>query len=359
MSDRTSDSTLTGDVSVGRRIRVLLVDDHAIVRQGTKFFIEQDPEITVVGEAEAPGEALKLAKELDPDVILLDIRLKGGSGIDVARSLQKEGSRARVLVVSAYDFTPYIDALTKAGVRGYVLKDVEQDELVLAIRQVERGEGVLPGPVAANVLDTVSRGKAEPLRQAEDLTVREIEVLELLAQDYRNQDISGRLGISVRTVEAHVANILGKLLRRTFPEVKTLVLTAYDYVQYMKAMARAGAKGYLLKDSNGVDLVRAIHDVYEGRAALPPDVGAKLLDMLADERRTDGDTRLSDLTVREMEILEFVQQSATDREIAERLGLSTKTVNTHVSHILLKLGEPNRSMAVRKAVEVGMLAGLD
>ena len=127
----------------------------------------------------------------------------------------------------------------------------------------------------------------------------------------------------------------------------------------MKAMARAGVKGYLLKDSSGSDLVRAIHDVYEGRAALPPEVGAKIIDLLADERRASGSSPVGDLTVREMEILELIQHGATDREVAAQLGLSTKTVNTHVSHILLKLAEPNRGMAVARAVEQGLLRPLD
>ena len=192
-------------------IRVLLVDDHALIREGTRTFLDKDPLIEVVGEAETAEDAIRLATELTPDVILLDVRLRGGSGIDVARALHRQGSTAKVLVVSAYDFGPYIDALTKAGVKGYMLKDVKQEELVNAVHQVYQGKGVLPGPVAATVLETLTRERKETPKQPERLTVREVDVLELLMQGYRNQDIGGRLDISTRTVETHVANILGKL----------------------------------------------------------------------------------------------------------------------------------------------------
>jgi DNA-binding NarL/FixJ family response regulator len=193
------------------KIRVLLVEDHALVREGTKMLIERDASIEVVGEAEDRDQALELVDRLCPDVVLLDIRLRSGSGIEVARALQRMRHPTRVLVLSAYDFDQYVAALVRAGVRGYVLKDLPAEDLIRAIHDVHEGKGVLPGSIAATVIDDLSRDTRQAGRPPDDLTIREIEVIELLAQAYSNQRIADRLGISVRTVEAHVTSILGKL----------------------------------------------------------------------------------------------------------------------------------------------------
>jgi DNA-binding NarL/FixJ family response regulator len=198
-------------MSTQQNIRVLLVEDHALVRVGTKALLEADAAIKVVGEAETAEEALRLAEELAPDVVLLDIRLKSGSGIDVARALMRKGSQARVLVLTAHDFEQYVDALARAGVRGYILKDTPPEQLIKAVHDVHEGHGVLPGRIAASVLDSLSRERKESQRIPDDLTIREIELLELLYQGGRNQEIADRLGISLRTAESHVANILSKL----------------------------------------------------------------------------------------------------------------------------------------------------
>ncbi len=198
-------------MNIQHQIRVLLVEDHALVRVGTKALLEADPEIKVVGEAETAEDALRLAEELGPDVILLDIRLKSGNGIDVARALLRKGSPARVLVLTAHDFEQYVDALARAGVRGYILKDTPPDQLIKAVHEVHEGHGVLPGRIAASVLDSLTRERRDAQRTPDDLTIREIEVLELLCQGRRNQEIAERLGISQRTAESHVANILSKL----------------------------------------------------------------------------------------------------------------------------------------------------
>lgn len=215
----------------GGTVRVVLVDDHQMFREGTKYLLTQDPSIQVIGEAETVQEAIAVIAETRPDVAVVDIRLKGGSGIDLVKALRKE-----------------------------------------------------------------------------------------------------------------------------HPEVKCLALTAFDYDQYVKAMVKAGARGYLLKDAPGEELLKAIHTVHEGKAALPDLMSARVIDFLADQPKEEASTPpLRDLTARELEILEMIQQGATDRAIAEHFDLSVKTVNTHVGHILLKLGEPSRAQAVAKAIELGLL----
>jgi len=178
----------------------------------------------VVGEAETAEEALRLTDELAPDVVILDIRLKNGSGIDVARALMRKGSTARVLVLTAHDFEQYVDALARAGVRGYLLKDTPPEQLIKAVHDVYEGHGVLPGRIAASVLDSLSRERRDSPRTPDDLTIREIEVLELLYQGRRNQEIAERLGISQRTAESHVANIFSKLGATTRAEAVRIAI---------------------------------------------------------------------------------------------------------------------------------------
>ena len=213
------------------RVRILLADDHTVVRQGLRKVLEERPEWEVVAEAGDGREAVRQAEQHKPDVAILDVAMPLLNGIETTRQIGKRSPATRVLV------------------------------------------------------------------------------------------------LTMHADEAYVTQIL-----------------------------QAGAVGYLLKDSPGEELVKAIHTIHEGKAALPELMGARVMDLLAEQSREE--TSLSPankLTARELEILELIQQGATDRVIADRLGLSVKTVNTHVGHILLKLGEPNRAMAVQKAVTLGLL----
>ena len=213
-------------------IRVVLVEDHTLVRHATKALLSREPSLEVVGEADSAATALQLIAEVEPDVAVVDIRLKGSSGIDLA-----------------------------------------------------------------------------------------------------------------------------KAIKRDHPGTKVLVLTAYGFDQYLKAMVKAGAKGYLLKESSAAELLRAIREVHEGGTVLPTDLEARLADIPADHRPLDDPRPLGKLTMRELEVLELLQ-ALSSREIAQRLGLSRKTVNTHVGHILCKLGQPSRAKAVARALEGRVLASL-
>jgi len=209
----------------------MLVEDHTLVRQATRTLLEQQPSLQVVGEADDMAGALALIPRVRPDVVIIDIRLRGSSGIDLARAV----------------------------------------------------------------------GHA-------------------------------------------------------YPEIKIIALTAFGFDQYVRAMLRVGAKGYMLKDASGEELVRAVHEVWEGRSALSPEIGTRLIAMVAQEEqpRCPGITR--GLTLREVEVLELFELALNRREIARRLGVSPKTVNTHVGHILSKFGQTRISAAVGEAVAAGILA---
>lgn len=193
-------------------IRVVLADDHAVVRKGIREFLEEEGDIEVVGEAADGQEALALAVEHSPDVAVLDIQMPHMNGIEVTRRIKAERPDVRVLVLTAYDDDPYIFAALQAGAGGYVLKSAPPGELIRAVRAVHRGESALDPAVTAKVMKQVASGKPPGAADVvEGLSEREIEVLRLAARGLTNKAIGQELDISDRTVQGHLANIFDKL----------------------------------------------------------------------------------------------------------------------------------------------------
>ena len=193
-------------------IRVVLADDHAVVRKGIREFLEAEEDIQVVAEAADGAEAVALVAEHQPNVAVLDIQMPVMTGIEATRQIKAEHPDIRVLVLTAYDDDPYIFALLQAGASGYVLKTADSGELVHAVRAVHRGESALDPAVAQKVVQQLTSGR--PLgaqASVEALTDREVEVLRLVARGLTNRAIGQELGISDRTVQGHLANIYGKL----------------------------------------------------------------------------------------------------------------------------------------------------
>ena len=211
----------------GKPIRVVLADDHAVVRKGIREFLEQEGDIVVVAEAVDGVQAVSLVVEHRPDVAVLDIQMPGMSGIEATRQIKAQSPGVRVLVLTAYDDDPYIFALLHAGANGYILKTADSAELVRALRAVHRGESALDSAVTHKVVQQLTTGQPLAQRlegdagrtgtgsgggaQAEALTEREVEVLGLAAKGLTNKGIGHTLGISDRTVQGHLANIYGKL----------------------------------------------------------------------------------------------------------------------------------------------------
>lgn len=194
-------------------IRVFLVDDHTVLRQGLHFILDDVEDMKVVGEASTGEEALAHIPLADPDVVLLDIHLPDMSGVDVTRALKARGVRAHVIILTVSDrHRDLVDAL-RAGARGYLLKSCSADELIHAIRQVMLGGAVLPPHLTLQALLA-----AEKADGTADFTPRELDVLRLLAQGLGNKEIAARLGLSENTVKTHVRNILSKLHARSRAE---------------------------------------------------------------------------------------------------------------------------------------------
>lgn len=200
-------------------IRILLVDDQSLLRRGLAGLLNRNSDMQVVGEADNGEEALRLVESLDPDVILMDVRMPLMDGVAATRELVKRGARAGVIILTTFDDDQYIYEGIAAGARGYLLKDAEYDELSQAIRVVAKGEALLQPQVTLRVLKEFGRlaGQAPvkaPRPQAalsEPLTDREQEVLQLLASGASNQDIASKLYIGLGTVKHHVRAIFSKV----------------------------------------------------------------------------------------------------------------------------------------------------
>jgi len=191
-------------------IRVLIADDHAIVRKGIRALLDTEPDITVVGEARNGGEAIAQCQELHPDVVLMDLVMPEVDGIAAIRHITARQPQASILVLTSFAADDKLLPAIRAGALGYLLKDSGPDELVQAIHQVYRGESSLHPLVARKLLQELSN-PVERIPISDPLTDREVQVLCLVAQGQSNQEIANELTISEATVRTHVSNILGKL----------------------------------------------------------------------------------------------------------------------------------------------------
>ena len=196
-----------------KKIRIVIADDHAVVREGTRLLLEREQDMEVVGEASDGEQAVNLIRKHIPDVAVLDISMPKISGIEVTKRIKPELPSIAILILTAYDNDEYIFAVLEAGAAGYLLKDVPGREIVSAIRSVYSGESVLHPSVASKVIRRAVIGsmKSSHDKQEIELSEREIEVLRLAAKGFNNKDIAENLSISVRTVQGHMNSIFHKL----------------------------------------------------------------------------------------------------------------------------------------------------
>ena len=208
-------------------IRVLVADDQALVRSGFRLILEAREDIEVVGEAENGAKAVELALRLDPDVILMDVRMPGVDGVEATRRLTEAGSRARVVILTTFDLDEYVHDAIRAGASGFLLKDVQPAQLVDAVRVVADGEALLAPTVTRRLLDRFARTLPDekPPPALETLTARELEILRLVAGGLSNAEIADQLVVTEATVKTHVSSVLRKLQLRDRVQA---VVVAYD-----------------------------------------------------------------------------------------------------------------------------------
>ncbi|HEY1350768.1 MAG TPA: response regulator transcription factor [Ktedonobacteraceae bacterium] len=192
-------------------ISVLITDDHALVRHGIRDFLELQADLSVVGEADSGEAAVRIAGELAPDVVLIDLVMPGIGGVEATRQVKQVSPHSQIIVLTSYHEDEYIFPALRAGALSYILKDIGPEELAETVRRAARGESVLHPRVAARVVQEVRGARNDTPNLFTDLSDRELEVLRLIADGLANAEIARRLVISEKTVKGHVSNILGKL----------------------------------------------------------------------------------------------------------------------------------------------------
>jgi two-component system response regulator NreC len=204
-----------------KRIRILLADDHAVVRQGFKMILGAEADMEIVGEAGTGREAIELAESLKPDVVVMDVAMPEMNGIEATRRVATSVPHARVIALSMHKDSVYVREVLRAGARGYLLKDSGANDLVTAVRAVAKGEGYLSPAVSDAVLDDYRKHVSNPI---DLLSSREREVLQMLAEGKTNKEIASILNLSVYTVDAHRGRIMEKLNLHSINELVRFAL---------------------------------------------------------------------------------------------------------------------------------------
>jgi DNA-binding NarL/FixJ family response regulator len=197
-----------------QKIKVLLADDHTVVRQGLKALLGAEPDIEIVGEAENGRQSIQLARELQPDVIVMDIAMPALNGLEATRQITHALPKTKVIILSSYSDDEYVHQLTEAGAAGYLVKQTAANELLKAIREAQRGNAYFSPAIAKRLRDqcrdALSTGRSVK-RRSDYLTTREAEVLQLIAEGHANKQIAAELCISIKTVEKHRQQVMNKL----------------------------------------------------------------------------------------------------------------------------------------------------
>lgn len=194
------------------KIRILLVDDHTLLRDGIRAILEKDPATEVVGECENGRMGVERARQLQPDIVLMDIAMPQLNGLEATAQILQSNPKTKVIILSMYDYESYIRQALAAGAAGYILKDASSQELLDAIHCVQQGEAVLSPAITRLVIEDYLRwGEVKPVETDNGLTPREREVLQLIAEGYTNKEIAEILCIAMKTVQAHRANLMEKL----------------------------------------------------------------------------------------------------------------------------------------------------
>lgn len=196
---------------MSERISILIVDDHGVVRQGVRAFLEAQPGLAIAGEADSGEQAIQLAQELIPDVVLMDLALPGIDGVEATRQIKRVSPRSQVIVLTSYYEDEHVFPALRAGAISYTLKDIRPGELVEMVRKAAEGESVLHPRVASRLIQEVRQAKRTVPPAFAELTERELEVLRMIAEGHANAVIAERLVLSEKTVKGHVSNILSKL----------------------------------------------------------------------------------------------------------------------------------------------------
>ena len=199
-------------------LKILLVEDHAIVRQGLRLILEQEQDIKVVGEAQDSEEAYRMAKELHPDIVVMDIALPGASGVEATRRIKEELPQVHIVALTVHSEDEYILAMLRAGAEGYLVKDSIAAELVHAVRAVSQGQSILCPAAASKLIEEITHRYSPAVHANDALSKREEQILQLMATGATSKEIGERLHLSAKTVDNYRSSIMDKLHARNKTE---------------------------------------------------------------------------------------------------------------------------------------------
>jgi DNA-binding NarL/FixJ family response regulator len=314
----------------------VIADDHPMYRYGLNAALGNQPGLELVGEAADGLELLRVVHDTRPDVVITDLTMPRLGGAEAAARLLADAPDLAVLILTMHSDDESLFAAMRAGARGYLLKGSDRAELAAAVHAVARGEAVYGPGVAQRIIDFFA-GRPEQLasRAFPELTERERDVMDLLAQGSTNSGIAARLLADA-------------------PDLAVLILTMHSDDESLFAAMRAGARGYLLKGSDRAELTAAVHAVARGEAVYGPGVAQRIIDFFAGGPKQHASPAFPELTGREREVLDLLAQGSTNRGIADRLGIAEKTVRNHLSSVFVKLQVSDRTAAALKARQRGL-----
>jgi len=353
-------------MSPGETRRVVVIDDHPLLRKGLQQLADLSPNVEIVGECDSGEQGLKLVEELRPDLVLLDLGIPGMGGLGTLQALKELSPAPWVVVLTVSDAQEDIVAALRRGADGYLLKDMDPEELLNRIGELEHGERIF-SPTIIERLGEALQAPVHTLVVIDDhpLLRKGLKQLVDLCPDIEiigeaNNGVQGlrmveelRPGLVVLDLNMPGMSGLDALdgLKRLNPAPKVMILTVSDAEEDVIASIRAGADGYILKDTDPEEILSKLHDLARGRLVISPAVAECLALALRDHPKKVIESRApDDLTEREREILGHLRSGESNKLIARNLNIAETTVKVHIKHLLKKLGLKSRVEAAVWAV---------
>lgn len=345
--------------------RIVIIDDHPLLRKGLQQLSTLHPEVEVIGESDNGEDGLMVVKALKPDLVLLDLNMPGMTGLETLKQLKQLEPRPKVVILTVSDAQEDILTLLRAGANGYLLKDMDPEELLQCISEAENDDLILSPAIAQQLRESSSTGAQtiviiddhpllrKGLQQLAGLS-KDIEILGEADNGKQGLIMVNELKPDLVLLDLNMPGMNGletlRALKLSDPTTKVAILTVSDSQEDVVSAMREGADGYLLKDMDPEELLIKLHELAEGHLVMSPNIAENLALALRSENLKDNASATIQLTDRESEILKHISQGESNKVIARKLDIAEATVKVHVKHLLKKLGLKSRVDAAVWAV---------